>query len=67
MHPQGWFINGMSPDGSGWNSSSTANPMQEREPAHVQDFLERHLVSRGLNLRELAALAPVLLNQVSQE
>ena len=53
--------------GSGWNGSSTANPMQERAPAHVQDLLERHLVSRGLSLRELAALASVLLNQVSQE
>ena len=62
-----WFINGMSPDGSGWNGSSTANPMQERAPAHVQDLLERHLVSRGLSLRELAALSSVLLNQVSQE
>ena len=50
-----------------WNGSSTANPVQEREPAHVQHLLELHLVSRGWNLRELAALAPVLLNQVSQE
>merc|ERR1719230_2561956 len=42
-------------------------PMQERAPAHVQELLERHLGNRGLNLRELAALALVLHNQVSQE
>merc|ERR1719191_1859252 len=63
----GWFINGMSPDGSGWNRSSTTTLMQERAPAHVQHLLERHLGSRGLSLRELAALASVLHNQVSQE
>merc|ERR1719515_331425 len=63
----GWFINGMSPDGAGWNRSSTSTPMRERAPAHVQGLLERHLGSRGLNLRELAALASVLHNQVNQE
>merc|ERR1719478_1464694 len=42
-------------------------PMQERAPAHVQDLLERHLGSRGLSLRELAALASVLHSQVTQE
>merc|ERR1719265_1426898 len=63
----GWFINGMSPDGNGWNGSSTRTPMQERAPAHVQDLLERHLGSRGLSLRELAALASVLHSQVGQE
>merc|ERR1719515_593039 len=58
---------GMSPDGSGWNRSSTTTLMQERAPAHVQALLERHLGSRGLSLRELAALASVFHNQVSQE
>merc|ERR1719399_2016294 len=67
VQQRGWFINGMSPDGSGWNSSSTTTPMQERAPAHVQDLLERHLGSRGLSLRELAALASVLHSQVGQE
>jgi len=67
VQQHGWFINGMSPDGSGWNSSSTTTPMQERAPAHVQELLELHLGSRGLNLRELAALASVLHNQVNQE
>merc|ERR1719456_203708 len=67
VQQHGWFINGMSPDGSGWNRSSTTTPMQERAPAHVQDLLERHLGSRGLSLRELAALASVLHSQVSQE
>merc|ERR1719230_1175504 len=42
-------------------------PMQERAPAHVQELLELHLGSRGLNLRELAALASVLHSQVNQE
>ena len=41
--------------------------MQERAPAHGQDLLDRHLVSCGLSLRELVALASVLLIQVSQE
>merc|ERR1719379_2868469 len=67
VQQHGWFIKGMSPDGSGWNGSSTTTPMQERAPAHVQDLLERHLGSRGLSLRELAALASVLHSQVSQE
>ncbi|MDA8583215.1 hypothetical protein N9L68_03255 [bacterium] len=67
VQQHGWFINGMSPDGSGWNSSSMISPMQERAPAHVQELLERHLGSRGLSLRELAALASVLHNQVNQE
>merc|ERR1719420_1818706 len=67
VQQHGWFINGMSPDGSGWNRSSTTTLMQERAPAHVQHLLERHLGSRGLSLRELAALASVLHNQVSQE
>merc|ERR1719375_1130627 len=67
VQQHGWFINGMSPDGSGWNRSSTTTLMQERAPAHVQALLERHLGSRGLSLRELAALASVLHNQVSQE
>jgi len=67
VQQHGWFINGMSPDGSGWNGSSTTTPMQERAPAHVQELLEQHLGSRGLSLRELAALASVLHNQVSQE
>merc|ERR1719375_32489 len=67
VQQHGWFIKGMSPDGSGWNGSSTTTPMQERAPAHVQDLLERHLGSRGLSLRELSALASVLHNQVSQE
>merc|ERR1719281_1422193 len=67
VQQHGWFINGMSPDGSGWNGSSTTTPMQERAPAHVQELLERNLGSRGLNLRELAALASVLHNQVNQE
>merc|ERR1719284_26391 len=67
VQQHGWFINGMSPDGSGWNGSSTTTPMQERVPTHVQELLERHLGSRGLSLRELAALASVLHNQVSQE
>ena len=62
VHMRGWFINGMSQDSSGWNSSSMTNPMHEREPAHVQDLLELHLVSRGSNLQELAALTQVLLN-----
>ena len=56
----------MSLDGSDSNGPSTVNPVQEREPAHVQHLLELHLVSRGSNLRELAVLAPVLLNQVCQ-
>ena len=67
VQPQGWLINGMSLDSSGWNGLSTANPMPERKPAHVQDLSELHLVSRGPNLRELAVLTQVLLNQVSQE
>jgi len=67
VQQHGWFIKGMSPDGSGWNGSSTTTPMQERAPAHVQDLLERHLGSRGLSLRELAALASVLHSQVGQE
>merc|ERR1719420_1595756 len=67
MQQHGWFINGMSQDGSGWSGSSTTTPMQERAPAHVQDLLERHLGSRGLSLRELAALASVLHSQVGQE
>merc|ERR1719284_2339922 len=67
VQQHGWFINGMSPDGSGWNRSSTTTPMQERAPAHVQDLLEGHLGGRGLSLRELAALASVLHSQVSQE
>ena len=67
VQPQGWLINGMSLDSSGWNGFSTANPMPERKPAHVQDLSELHLVSRGPNLRELAVLTQVLLNQVSQE
>merc|ERR1719284_1497989 len=67
VQQHGWFINGMSPDGAGWNRSSTSTPMRERAPAHVQGLLERHLGSRGLNLRELAALASVLHNQVNQE
>merc|ERR1719243_57092 len=67
VQQHGWFIKGMSPDGSGWNGSSTTTLMQERAPAHVQDLLERHLGSRGLSLRELAALASVLHSQVSQE
>merc|ERR1719443_1843116 len=67
VQQHGWFINGMSPDGSGWNRSSTTTPMQERAPAHVQELLELHLGSRGLNLRELASLASVLHNQVNQE
>merc|ERR1719281_1911085 len=67
VQQHGWFINGMSPDGSGWNGSSTTTPMQERAPAHVQELLERNLGSRGLNLRELAALASVLHSQVNQE
>merc|ERR1719159_2078412 len=67
VQQHGWFIKGMSPDGSGWNGSSTTTPMQERAPAHVQELLEQHLGSRGLSLRELAALASVLHNQVSQE
>merc|ERR1719281_564036 len=67
VQQHGWFINGMSPDGRGWNGSSTTAPMQERAPGHVQDLLERHLGSRGLSLRELAALASVLHSQVTQE
>merc|ERR1719281_636835 len=67
VQQHGWFINGMSPDGNGWNGSSTTTPMQERAPAHVQGLLERHLGTRGLSLRELAALASVLHSQVSQE
>merc|ERR1719281_1840364 len=67
VQQHGWFIKGMSPDGSGWNGSSTTTPMQERAPAHVQDLLERHLGSRGLSLRELAALASVMHNLVSQQ
>merc|ERR1719163_1578305 len=67
VQQHGWFINGMSPDGRGWNGSSTTAPMQERAPAHVQDLLERHLGHRGLSLRELAALASVLHSQVTQE
>jgi len=63
----GWFIDGLGPDGSGWNSSSTTTLMQDRAPAHVQDFLERHLGSRGLSLRELAALASLLHSLVSQQ
>ena len=56
----GWLINGMSPGGSAWNGSSTTTPMPERAPAHVQELLERHLGSRGLRLRVLAALASVM-------
>merc|ERR1719238_1051253 len=56
----------MGPDGSGWNSSSIS-VMEESAPAHVQRLLERHLGSRGLNRRELAALASVLHNVVSQQ
>merc|ERR1719331_1934999 len=67
VQQHGWFINGMSPDGSGWNGSSTTTPMQERAPAHVQELLEQHLGSRGLSLRELAALASVLHSLVNQE
>ena len=67
VQPQGWLINGMSLDSSGWNGLSTANPMPEWKLAHVQDLSELHLVSRGPNLRELAVLTQVLLNQVSQE
>merc|ERR1719164_343554 len=67
VQQHGWFINGMAPDGNGWNGSSTTTPIQERAPAHVQGLLERHLGSRGLSVRELAALASVLHSQVSQE
>jgi len=67
VQQHGWFINGMAPDGSGWNGSSTTALMQEGAPAHVQRLLERHLGSRGLSLRELAALASVLHNVVSQQ
>merc|ERR1719456_988762 len=67
VQQHGWFINGMAPDGSGWNSSSTTALMQEQAPAHVQGLLERHLGSRGLSLRELAALASVMHNLVTQQ
>merc|ERR1719375_1747174 len=67
VQQHGWFINGMSPDGSGWDNSSTTTLMKERAPAHVQDLLERHLGNRGFSLRELASLASVLHNQVNQE
>merc|ERR1719281_1633767 len=67
VQQHGWFIIGMAPDGSGWNSSSATALMQDAAPAHVQDLLERHLGSRGLSLRELAALASVMHTLVSQQ
>merc|ERR1740138_1260736 len=44
----GWFINGMSPDGSGWNSSSITSLMVDRAPTHIQNLFEHHLGRRGL-------------------
>merc|ERR1719375_341150 len=67
VQQHGWFIKGMGPDGSGWNSSSSMAPMREGAPAHVQRLLEHHLGSRGLDRRELAALASVVHNVVSQQ
>jgi len=67
VQQHGWFINGMAPDGSGWNSSSPTALMQEQAPAHVQDLLEGHLGRRGLSLRELAALASVMNTLVTKQ
>lgn len=64
-----WFVSGLEPEGAAWNNSSPIDVLTELQgvPSRAQDVFEARLSSRGLDLREVAAMAVILEHLVHKE
>jgi len=63
----GWYIVGLEPAGSAYNSSSPNTVMSGRVPAYIETLFEQRIHGEGLGLREIAVFAATLLDLIHKE
>mmetsp|Transcript_6442 Transcript_6442/g.10933 ORF Transcript_6442/g.10933 Transcript_6442/m.10933 type:complete len:561 (-) Transcript_6442:37-1719(-) len=63
----GWFVKGLDPASSAWNSSSPAGILKDQVPAYIQSIFEKRLGARGLGVHEIAVLAAAVEHLVHAE
>merc|ERR1719414_1840828 len=63
----GWYLRGLEPAGSAWNSTSPSTIMKDRAPSYIQNILEQRLHGQGLGLEELAVFALTLSDLIRKD
>jgi len=67
VHKHGWYMNGLDPEGDGWNSVAAPTLIKDRAPSFIQGVLENRLHGEGLGLHEMAVFAATLSGLVQKE
>jgi len=67
VHKHGWYVKGLDPQGAGLGNSSSTEVLSDVAPTYILQLLEQQVHGRGLELRELAAVAATLSNLIFQE
>jgi len=62
-----WFVSGLDPAGSSWNSSSSTAFLQDHVPELLTRLFEQRVGAKGFEIREVAVMAAILENLVHHE
>jgi len=63
----GWYINGLDPAGSLWNSSSPASVLKNQVPKYIQKYFEDKLGVHGFTLHDLAVFGATIEHLIHTE
>jgi len=67
VQKHGWYVAGLEPAGSAWNSSDPSAIMKGRSPSYIQSLFEQRMHGRGFGLHELAVFAATLSDLIHKE